>query len=455
MKLEDRSRVAIVGGGPAGSMAGFFLQELAERVGMHLHVDLYESRDFSKTGPAGCNMCAGVVSETLVQTLAAEGINLPPEVVQKGIDSYILHTSGLNSVRIDTPAEELRIATVYRGSGPRAPLEEGVEWSSFDAYLLEIARQHGVNVIHQRVKGIERGDDGRPVVVLKKDVRETYDFLIGATGVNSPTLGAFEKLGFNFKPPKVSKGHLSEIHLGSELTRKHLGSSMHIFLLDIPGLKFAALIPKVEYVTVCLLGKDIGKATVAKFFEAPEVRKCFPPEVDLGSVDGCELGQACSCLPKLNLGPAANPYADRIALIGDAAVSRLYKDGIGAAYTTAKAAVVTAVFIGVSGSELKKHYAPVVNRITGDNRIGEVIFVITAFYQYLKFLRRGMVRMVHDEGLMAGGRRIMSRVLWDTFTGSATYREIFLRTLKPIFGIRLIYSTLMGILGFRKVTDPK
>jgi hypothetical protein len=60
---------------------------MAEWAGIELEVDLYEPRDFSSPGPAGCNMCGEVISESLVQLLAAEGIELPPTVVQRGIDS--------------------------------------------------------------------------------------------------------------------------------------------------------------------------------------------------------------------------------------------------------------------------------------------------------------------------------------------------------------------------------
>ena len=66
-------------------------------------VDIYEPRFFTHRGPAGCNHCGGIISESLVQMLAAEGINLPPAVVQKGIDSYVLHTDSATS-RIQAPA---------------------------------------------------------------------------------------------------------------------------------------------------------------------------------------------------------------------------------------------------------------------------------------------------------------------------------------------------------------
>ncbi|MBF0191855.1 MAG: hypothetical protein HQL99_12060 [Magnetococcales bacterium] len=447
MKLGDQSRVAVVGGGPAGALAAYFLMEIAARVGLRLQVDLYEPRDFSRFGPAGCNMCAGVVSESLVQTLAAEGINLPPLVVQRGIDSYVLHTSDQPPVTIATPVDELRIATVYRGGGPRAPIGEQ-KWISFDGYLLEMAQERGVRILPKRVAELSFGADGRPRVGTGKEEPEHYDLLIGAIGVNSGALKLFEGLGIDFRPPPVTRGFVSEIHLGVEMVQKYLGNSMHIFLLDIPKLKFAAVIPKVEYATVCLLGDDIDKELAERFMNDPATRSCFPPDLDWRIGEKKVLcgmtGQACQCGPRLNVGPAIHPFGDRVVLVGDAAVSRLYKDGIGAAYITAKASVVTALFFGVSANDFRRRYMPVVNGIDRDNRIGTVIFWLTVLYQKFLFLRRGMVHMVRREAGMDGPRRDMSRVLWDTFTGSATYRQILMRALHPRFMARLTLSTLLS-----------
>ncbi|MBF0614071.1 MAG: hypothetical protein G8237_09815 [Magnetococcales bacterium] len=443
MKLADQSRVAVVGGGPAGALAAYFLLELSDRVGLRLQVDLYEPRDFSRFGPAGCNMCAGVVSESLVQTLAAEGINLPPEVVQRGIDSYVLHTTDLPPVAIATPVDELRIATVYRGGGPRAP-EGEQKWVSFDGHLLEMARERGARILPYRVTELALDADGRPLVGCSQQGIERYDLLIGAIGVNSGATRLFEELGIAFQPPPVKRGFVSEIYLGVETVQKYLGNSMHIFLLDIPKLKFAAVIPKVEYATVCLLGDEIDKELAERFMRDPATRSCFPPDLNwsIGEKVRCGMGQACQCGPRLNMGAALNPYGDRVVLVGDVAISRLYKDGIGAAYMTAKAGVVTALFYGVSANDFRRRYAPVVRGIARDNRVGTLIFLITLLYQKWLFLRRGMVRMVRSEAAMRGERRDMSRVLWDTFTGSATYVEIFLRTLHPRFIGRLFVSTL-------------
>ena len=84
---------------------------MAEAIDLEIEVDIYEPRSFKHCGPAGCNHCGGIVSESLVQILAAEGINLPPEVVQRGIESYVVHMD-VGSVAIQSPSGQQRIASL-------------------------------------------------------------------------------------------------------------------------------------------------------------------------------------------------------------------------------------------------------------------------------------------------------------------------------------------------------
>ena len=111
--LDNGSKIAVVGSGPAGSFFSYYLLDMAERLRLDICVDIYEPRDFSLTAPKGCNMCGGIVSETLVQILAADGINLPPSVVQRGIDSYYLHMD-VGDVRIETPLNEIALMVICR-----------------------------------------------------------------------------------------------------------------------------------------------------------------------------------------------------------------------------------------------------------------------------------------------------------------------------------------------------
>jgi flavin-dependent dehydrogenase len=402
LQLSDGSRIGVVGGGPAGSFFSILVFDLARRMGLDIDVDIYEPRNYDTPGPPGCNMCGGIISETLVQNLAAEGIPLPPTIVQRGIDSYNLHMD-VGDVLIETPLREKRIGAVYRGPGPRDIQE--IKWGSFDGHLLSLATDRGANVIHERVDAITL-EDGRPHLKIRNGNPQSYDLLTVATGVNAATKRLIQDLDIEYELPSTTKTHIREFYMGEQAITETLGASMHVFLLDIPRLEFAAIIPKGDYVSLCLLGEEIDKELVNDFLEAPEVQKCFPPDWDFEKF-------SCQCSPRINTKGAIRPYADRIVFVGDIGVTRLYKDGIGAAYRTAKAAASTVVFQGVSAADFKQHYMPICKKIETDNSIGKLMFVVTQQIQSRRFARRAV-------------------------PGSAPYREIFIRTLKPSFWLRLI-----------------
>ena len=433
LTLDDGSRVGVIGGGPGGSLSAYFLLTFAQRMDLNIGVDIYEPRDFAKPGPGGCNMCGGIVSESLVQALAVEGINLPAAVVQRGIDSYVLHTKE-TSVRIDTPLREKRIAAIHRGGGPRDVSE--VKWGGLDGYLLSLAQELGAKVVRARVSDVG-WDDGRPQVRLS-DAAQTYDLLVGATGVNSSGWDLYEKLGVRSKRPKTTKAYITELKLGNEAITQHFGSSMHIFLLDMPRLDCAAIIPKGEYLTVCLLGRDIDRELDSAFFSNPTVKRCSP--ATLTPAQG-----ACHCSPRISVQEATRPFLDRVVLVGDCGVTRLYKDGIGAAYRTAKAAARTAVFAGVTGRDFQRHYWPAYRTIARDNRFGSFMFGAVHWIKALGPLVRGVVEMTSGEQTRPGAARRMSIVLWDMFTGSAPYRDVFFQTLDPRFLGRFGWESVLAL----------
>jgi flavin-dependent dehydrogenase len=434
LSLNDGSQVAVMGSGPAGSFTSYFLLEMAERAGLEIGVDIFEPRDFSRAAPHGCNMCGGIISETLVQNLAAEGINLPSSVVQRGIDSYMLHMD-VGSVRIETPLDEKRIGAVYRGSGPRDIQEK--KWKSFDLHLQQMALEKGANLVSGRVDKVNL-QEGRPEIGIKGQDVQGYDLLVVAVGANSPSLKLFTGLETGYEPPKTTKTFIREYFLGEKLVNETIGNSMQVFLLDIPRLEFAAIIPKGDYVSVCLLGDDIDAELVNTFLDSPQVRGCLPPDWE----PACK---SCQCSPKINVDGAVQPFSDRMVFVGDCGVTRLYKDGIGAAYKTAKACATTAVFQGISKDDFQGHFWPVCQAIRRDNSIGKATFLASRLLQHMRFARRAVLRMTQREQTLDGSKRDMSQVLWDMFTGSAPYQEILTRTLRPRFLTRL---------GWELVTSP-
>jgi flavin-dependent dehydrogenase len=420
LSLENGSRIAVVGGGPSGSFFAFFLLKMAAAIDLDIEVDIYDPRSFSHCGPAGCNHCGGIVSESLVQILAAEGINLPASVVQRGIESYVVHLD-VGSVSIQNRAGEQRIAALYRGNGPR----EGGEspWESFDGYLLGLAVERGARVVHRLITDID-WRSGFPWLQFADQPELKYDLVAVATGVNSNFLKMLDDMPTGFKLPRTTRAFVCEFRSSEEEILRILGNSVHAFLLPIPRLEFAAIIPKGEFATVVMLGDDLDEEVVHAFLRHPAVLDCFPTDA---------LPCVCSCAPLVNMGAQKKPFGDRIVLVGDSGVTRLYKDGIGAAFRTGKAAATAAVFQGVSEAAFRRGFWPTCRSITNDNAIGKVMFGTTTILKRLTFLRNVILRMTAREQMDPSKRAHMSSLLWNMFTGSAPYTEIFLGAIHPGF----------------------
>ena len=441
--LGSGSRIAVIGGGPAGSFFSYFLLDMASRMGMELAVDIYEPRDFSIPGPAGCNMCGGVMYESLVQSLAVDGINLPGSVVQRGIGSNVVHlVSG--SVRIQTPRREKRIATTYRGIGPRGLMNFNRQ--SLDGHLLKLAVGRGARHIQKRVEDVRRleaQDAGSALVQVKAAGGElaSYELVVVATGVNTGLLKRFREMDFGYEPPRMAKLLTREYYLGEEDVSRYLGASFHAFMLDIPGLDYGAIIPKGGYITVCLLSShgDLHPQTMDTFMRDPAVRSILPPGLP---VDGF----SCWCGPRINIKGSRQPFGERIVFIGDAGVSRLYKDGIGAAYRTAKAAARTALFEGVSADDFRRSYLPFCRKLENDNRIGRLIFLVIGRLHKIAAVRGAVLRMTSlEQDGKASAESGLSMVMWDMLTGGAPFQEVLARMLNPVFVIRLLWNISLSL----------
>jgi len=164
----------------------------------------------------------------------------------------------------------------------------------------------------------------------------------------------------------------------------------------------------------------------------------------------------CHCYPRINTRTARPPYGDRLVMIGDAGTTRLYKDGIGASYRTAKAAARTAVFHGVSAQDFEEHYWPLCKKIDTDNQVGKFVFWVGSLVQRARFARRGVLRMVAAEQRDEKAPKRMSSVLWDLFSGSAPYTDVFLRTLRPGYVANLGWNLAAANVGHRDARqDPE
>jgi len=133
----------------------------------------------------------------------------------------------------------------------------------------------------------------------------------------------------------------------------------------------------------------------------------------------------CRCLPKMNIKAPATGYTDRVVMCGDAGSTRLFKDGLGAAYIMGKAAAKAAVLHGVSCGHFREHYLPVYKNIITDNMYGSGLYAVSDMYRNYPLLTKGMLAIVNHEQKKIDDPKKLSTVLWGMFTGNERYKNMF------------------------------
>jgi flavin-dependent dehydrogenase len=415
LKLRPGSRVAVIGGGPAGSFFTLHLLKEARAIGLPLEVTLFERKHFGLPGPAGCNMCAGILSSRVVKGLQVLGLTIPPSVIMGRLRRYVLHWRQ-TTVAIEQPDAARQILSVFRGAGPKRgvlPPE-----ASFDTFLLSQAEAVGATLVPERVLEVTF-PPGEPAEVRTAHMQAPFDLVVLAGGVNArpPTL-----FGTNYqKPPTITMAQ-DEIRLNQPTDP----GTVHVYCDQPYGLLFGGLVPKGEYVSVSLLGHGLPGRSLEPFLAALRERGVLAGEPE----------RLCGCRPRIAIGPASGYYDDRFVAVGDAAVTRLYKDGIGSALHTAQSAAYVALEHGIAAGDFERHYRPVVRAIERDNRYGNLLFRVWEQAKGQGILSTLGQRTLMAEAQLAPDWRVHSSLLWYMFTGDAPYR-----------------STMFGLLSWHSVRN--
>jgi hypothetical protein len=98
----------------------------------------------------------------------------------------------------------------------------------------------------------------------------------------------------------------------------------------------------------------------------------------------------------------------------------------------------------VGAENFERHYAPLCRKINRDNRVGKLVFSFAGLVQKARFARRGILHMTANEQKQTVSPRRMSNVLWDLFSGSESYTNVFLRTLHPAYLGGLLWNLIAG-----------
>jgi flavin-dependent dehydrogenase len=160
--LRNGDRVAIVGGGPAGSFFAIHLLREAKRLDRNIEVVIVEKRgpsdpNFDDFQCRGCNFCAGLISPRLNEILEECGLAVPAEIIQGRIDYVWIHGLWKN-LRLRVPNDK-QMYSVFRGSlpGRRTGRPAG-----FDGFLLGEAVKEGARIQYGEVQRIAYGASGIP-----------------------------------------------------------------------------------------------------------------------------------------------------------------------------------------------------------------------------------------------------------------------------------------------------
>jgi flavin-dependent dehydrogenase len=448
MTLPDGATVVVVGGGPAGSFFAIRALRKARELGRALDLTILERKtEICFYQPVafcsweGCNYCAGGISPRLADVLKENGISLPEEIVEERATEITVHGDWKN-IELPVPAGREMFA-VFRGSRPK---QRPGRYTNFDSFLLHQAQQEGARVLTADVNGIRRSSAGKPVVsyrlVTEKTSREIEaDFVGVAAGVNrtpgmdlatDPVFAALARVMPGLRPPRVRKAVICEMQVQKDLLRSMVGE-VHFAQYGSKELsiEMSSLIPKGDWITVVLLGKSIDRAEpgqylqiVEQFMALPTIRRLLPRTA--------ELRVACACHPNMVVGAARKPFADRIALVGDVAVSRLYKDGLFAAYVLAATLADCILTEGVDRDSLKARYWPVIRGFHVDNRFGRALFLFSRVVFSHPVLSRIMYQALLTERKMKPvQKRRLADGLWKMASGDSSYVRVLACILCP------------------------
>ncbi|MBI2861083.1 MAG: FAD-dependent oxidoreductase [Chloroflexi bacterium] len=426
--IDTGSRVAVVGGGPAGSFFALYLLHYARQKGITPEVTIFQRRSFDALGSKGCKGCAGILSLSMQKNLGELGLVIPEHIVMARVKQYAIHTP-YTSITISNPSRRFDIISVYRGGGPR--LSSYDQPVSFDGWLLDQARQQGARVEEKAVSRVSL-QNGASIEAGGEVLQ--YDLVVLAAGINdTPVL--IDSL--DYQPPQSQIMAQDELHIDAEEARARLGNVAHAFVIPHSNLIFGSLVPKGPFVNVSVLSSGKRPTPVKEFLENDLVRTVLPGEYT----------SACGCRPRAAVGAASNYFADRFVAVGDAAVTRLYKDGIGSALLTARQAARTAVFHGVSRKDFERHYKPFCRNLSGDNRWGRYLFAANDRAKNSRLFLLAQHRLIGDERRRAFGSQPFTAAAWGMFTGSFSYRSIARMYLNPVSLTRFVNAVFWEGLG--------
>ncbi len=390
--LPDGGRVVIIGGGPAGTATAIALQRGAQALGRRLRIAVVEGKHFA--GEQHHNQCAGVLSPPIVELLQDElAVPFPHHLSRGAITGYVLHTARRQIV-LDGEAE------------PSVALRR----VQFDAYMLDVTRQRGIEVLSARATGLEFHADR--VIIYTESVPLEADVVVGAFGLDEGTAALFQR-AVGYRPPPALNSIVTKYHPG-EAGIAEFGGRVHAFLPATPRIEFGAITPKGNHLTINIAGATVDADLMTAFLSLPEVRRVLPCLENAGRFDPNDLRYFQGRFP---CGLGRHFAGDRFVIVGDAAgLVRAFKGkGVTSAIQTGVRAAHVILHQGISARAFQAYQAA--NRdITDDLPYGQAMRHFAIFAA-----RTGLMDVILQAAEDDPGLR---RALFDAVSAHRPYRDV-------------------------------
>lgn len=418
--------VAIVGGGPAGSFAGYLLAKEGVKVCIFDPQSTRQPDLVAGEKIHPCTGCAGLLHANAVRLVERTGVDLPESLIQthlNGVVTYFPHTSE------SIPIPLIQAVTVYRGFSPIK--QEGSPVESFDAYLLNRAKEAGAVHYQAVITKIDLSKEGTQNPVLTDSDGNEYgaDIVIGAFGHNPKLMENihYPTLETELPLPKTQRASVREYYFGQEKVRELLKEKIHVFGNPTDRIWFAAIVPKENYISVVLMGRGEGiKAEdFLEFFQNSNVRNLTGESME-------EHPVSCSCFSQITVKSPERFIVQKdkkvvMVNIGDAGPTSPRKNGIHAAMDSAQHLVEALVQNGNEAKKLEGYRKYIERRYVWDNRWSEVILKISDFVLNKELPRQAIIYLAKKRIPIISQAVVstMSHIL----TGKDAYWEIPLNVI--------------------------
>jgi hypothetical protein len=241
-----------------------------------------------------------------------------------------------------------------------------------------------------------------------------------------------------------------ELKPGRAYLTKYMHKEIYFIVSGSKKLRLdhISLVPKGDYLTLALVGDRIDKASfpketrkiIGELLALPHCRTILPQI----SLDNTPV--ACSCTPYMVTAPSTSGVCDRIAVVGDALGSRLYRDGLYSAFVGAQALADTVIHKGVDQESLASGYDRVMQWLKTDTYYAKRVIAWIQTVLKSPFLSRILYQTFATEmKLKEREQRPLGKVLLDLGSGVADYADVYKNLIRKPVLLSILRGTVKTI----------